>query len=117
MHGRETLTALFPDEATGERAMERLRALGVPDEAMELHPASEGDMMPGQHPTGLFGGSALLAPEAINAAPARSGVVVVATGVAGEIVSEARRALAQEAIEVDATPEPGAAEAGERWDG
>lgn len=117
MHGRETLTALFADEATGERAMERLRALGVPEESMELHPTSEGDVLPGQHPAGLFAGSALLAPEAINAAPMRAGAVVVATGVPGEIVTAARRALAEDALEVDATVDTGPAEADERWDG
>lgn len=117
MHGRETLTALFADEATAERAMERLRALGVPEEAMELHPTSEGDVLPGQHPAGLFAGSALLTPEAMNAAPTRAGAVVVATGVPGEIVTEAKRALGDEALEVDATPDAGPAEADERWDG
>lgn len=117
MHGRETLTALYSDEVAAERAMERLRALGVPEESMELHPASEGDVLPGEQPTGLFALGSLLSGGSVGDGPGRSGVVLVATGVPGEIVNDARSVLQSEATEVEATPETSTAQADERWDG
>ena len=35
-----TLTAVFSDAATAERAIERLRAAGVPGPSIEAHPAA-----------------------------------------------------------------------------
>lgn len=115
MHGRETLTALYPEEVAAERAMERLRALGVPEETMELHPTAEGDILPGEQPTGLFALGSLLSGGTDG--PAKPGVVLVATGVPGELVSDARSVLEAEATEVEATPESSTAEADQRWDG
>jgi len=114
MHGRETLSALFPDEATAERAMERLRALGVPEDTMELHPMREGSLPGG---TGVLGLGGLLTPAANDHAPRPEKVLVIATGVPGELVTEARRVLGAEGSEVEAVADPAPAETDERWDG
>ena len=37
-----TLTALYSDHATAERAAERLRAIGVPEASLEIHPRGRG---------------------------------------------------------------------------
>lgn len=116
MHGRETLSALFPDEASGERAMERLRALGVPEESMELHPTNEGGVTPEGQVTVPFGLGGLLAPAMLPETPRPATVVVVATGVPGELVTEARRILDAEASEVEESADP-PARPDERWDG
>ena len=42
-----TLTALYSDHATAERAAERLRAIGVPEASLEIHPEAAGDMPAG----------------------------------------------------------------------
>ena len=60
------LTALYADHAAAERAAERLRGAGVPEDGIELHRAAEGDVGPGEHRVGdgLFGAlSTLLVPE------------------------------------------------------
>jgi hypothetical protein len=43
--------------------------------------------------------------------------MVIATGVPGELVTEARRVLGAEGSEVEAVADPAPAETDERWDG
>jgi hypothetical protein len=93
-----TLTALYSDPATAEAAMERLRAIGLPESSMELHRTGEGDIVPGAAPTGgLFGLRDILAPDRA----AEGGAVLVALRVADELVSEAVDILEEEAVQVD----------------
>jgi hypothetical protein len=114
MTDTRTLTALYPDHATAERAAERLRAIGVPEHRIELHRAEEGDVAPGQHMSrgGLFGAlGGLLVPESDLSGYERalSGgcTVLVASHVPHEVARDARAALDEDALEVDATRERG----------
>lgn len=113
------LTALYPDHATAERAAERLRAVGVPQENIELHRSETGDVAPGGHLTGggLFGAlSGLLMPEpdvrTYQREFDRGSTVLVASHVAAELTDEAHAALNQDALELDderdPSPEPAA---------
>ncbi len=112
MENAHTLTALFRDAASAGRAAERLRAAGVTDCRIELHPADSGDVRPGEHVVegGLLGSlTSLLTPEAGQppaAGPAgpigRTATVLIATSVPADRLGDARRALEDEAVEVDA---------------
>ena len=102
------LTALYPDHATAERAAERLRAVGVPEENIELHRSETGDVAPVGHLTGggLFGAlSGLLMPEpdvrAYQRELDRGRTVVVASHVPADLAAEAHAALDEDALEVD----------------
>ena len=98
-----TLTALYRDPSTAETAMERLRALGVPEKSMELHTSGAGDIAPGNAVAGgLFGLRDLLAPERLG----EGGAVLVALHVPEELVSEATEILEENALEVDKDREP-----------
>ena len=105
------LTALYADHATAERAAERLRAVGVPEDGIELHGAAEGDVDPGGHRAGdgLFGAlSTLLVPEsdlhAYERGLGRGGAVLIARDVPHERVSDAAAALEEDAVEIDDEP-------------
>jgi hypothetical protein len=112
MSDTRALTALYPDHSTAERAAERLRAIGVPEHRLELHRAEEGDVPPGQQISrdGLFGAlGGLLVPESdlrgYERELAGGCTVLVASHVPDEAVREARAALDEDALEVDATLE------------
>jgi hypothetical protein len=114
-----TLTALFVDHSTAERAAERLRAIGIAEEALELHRASEGDVAPGNAPSGgLFGLVDLFMPDADRAGYGRGieggGTVLVALRVPEALVDEAVDILDEDAADVekerDAEPERGGAD-------
>ena len=112
----QALTALYADPATAERAMERLRAIGVPQDGIEMHRAGEGDVVPGNAPSGgLFGLRGLLAPSDLRGYElgVAGGTVVVASHVPPDRVRAARQALDQDALEVDAEREAMPAEADE----
>lgn len=103
-----TLTALYPDDATAERAAERLRAVGVPEHHIEMHSAGEGDVLPGDHipGAGLFGAlSNLLVPErdlhAYERGLGGGCTVLVATHVSTDLAGRAHAALDEDALEVD----------------
>jgi hypothetical protein len=104
----QTLTALFNDPAAAEMAMERLRAIGIPERSLELHKATEGDVVPGNAPSGgLFAVGDLLNP-GNDARGLEAGVTVVtALHVPDELVAEARAILEEDAIEVDRERERG----------
>ena len=81
-----TLTALFADHATAELAAERLRAAGVPEKSIEIRRADEGDVAPGNAPSGgLFAVGDLLRTEfdtpGITRGVEAGGTVLVAFGV------------------------------------
>jgi hypothetical protein len=98
-----TLTALFSDAATAERAAERLRAIGVSEDSLDLHPESAGDL-----PTGRVGILDLvdpLLPREDGGERADARTVLVASRVDGDLSSEARSILHEEAIEVDDEPD------------
>ena len=105
------LTALYADPAAAERAAERLRGAGVPEDGIELHGAAEGDVDPGGHRVGdgLFGAlSTLLVPEsdlhAYERGLGRGGAVLIARDVPHERVSDAAAALEEDAVEIDDEP-------------
>ena len=96
-----TLTALYIDHATAERAVERLRAIGVPEESLELHRAEEGDVAPGNTPSGgLFALGDILQPGQTRGVAA-GGTVVVAADVPERVTAEALAILKEEAAEVE----------------
>ena len=108
MTDNRILTALYPDHAAAERAAERLRAIGIPEQRIELHRSEEGDVVPGQHTTGggLFGAlSNLLVPESdlrgYERGLGRGCTVLVASHVPDGRVRDARAALDEDALEVD----------------
>jgi hypothetical protein len=104
-HHTHILTALYPDDATAERAMERLRAAGLPDERMEMHHTEEGDIVPGQHASGGFFGAigGLFAPASSTRSYQELAhhTVVVASGVPHDMASTVRGILKEDALEVD----------------
>jgi hypothetical protein len=115
-----TLTALFIDHSTAEIAAERLRAVGIPEESIEMHRASEGDIPPGDVPSGgLFGLADLFVPDADRAGYASGveggGTLLVALRVPEALVDAAVEALEEDSAEVDTErdPEP-SGEAGRR---
>jgi hypothetical protein len=102
------LTALYPDQSSAERAAERLRAIGVPEEHIEMHRSEEGDVAPGQHPTGdgLFGAFAgLLVPESdlrsYEHGLGRGCTVLIASQVPRDRARDAHAALDEGALEID----------------
>lgn len=96
--GSRTLTALYNEASAAEVAMDRLRAIGLPEASLEVHPAGEGDVVPGNAPSaGLFGLRDLVAPQR----SAEGGTVLVALHVPDALVSEAVDILNEDAIEVD----------------
>lgn len=111
MADMHVLTALYADPAAAERAAERLRGAGVPEDGIELHGAAEGDVDPGGHRVGdgLFGAlSTLLVPEsdlhAYERGLGRGGAVLIARNVPHERVSDAAAALEEDAVEIDDEP-------------
>lgn len=97
-----TMTALFGEHTTAERATERLRAIGIPEDALELHQAAEGDVLPGNAAGGgLFGlrDPLVALPESLGMESNRT--VVVASRIPDGLRSEARSILREDAIEVD----------------
>ncbi len=97
-----TLTGLFSDHATAERAAERLRAIGIPEGSLEIHEAIAGDVSPGNAPgSGLFGVADPLLPGPETAGPEVSGTVVVALRVPDELNSEAVSIMREDALEVE----------------
>ncbi len=103
-----TLTALYADHAAAERAAERLRAAGVPQQSIETHRATEGDVAPGNTRSGLFAVRDLLrtgfdAPGS-GGAEAR-GTVVVASGLPEGLSADAAEILKEEATEVEDQPD------------
>ncbi len=106
-----TLTALFADHATAELAAERLRAAGVPEKSIETRRADEGDIAPGNAPSGgLFAVGDLLRTEfdtpGITRGVEAGGTVLVAFGVPEDLHSEALRILREEATEVEDRRDP-----------
>ena len=94
----QTLTALYNDPVTAEAAIERLRAIGIPEASLEMHPATDGDIAPGNAPSGgLFG----LGDQADERGIAGAGTVVVALHVPDDLVTEAAGILDKDAIEVE----------------
>jgi hypothetical protein len=120
-----TLTALYNDHATAERAVERLRAVGVPEGSIEMHRADEGDIAPGNAPSGgLFAAmSELFMPEAERhgymRGIERGCTVVVASRVPEDLAAAALDVLDEEAAEVDEARDRGDAARARRaqaWD-
>ena len=66
-----TFTALFTDPAAAETAMERLRAIGIPERSLEMHQAAEGDVAPGNAPSAGSSPSATCSARAATAQAAR----------------------------------------------
>jgi len=98
----QTLTALYNDSATAEAAVERLRAIGIPEPSLEMHPAADGDLLPGNTASGgLFALGDILGTRGGPDGIAASGTVVVAFHVPDDLVSEARGILKDGAIEVE----------------
>jgi hypothetical protein len=98
----QTLTALYNDPATAETAMERLRAIGIPERSLEMHRAAEGDIAPGNAPSGgLFALGDLLGNAGNADGIAAGGTVVMALHVPEALVAEAAGILDEDAIEVD----------------
>ena len=102
------LTALYPDQASAERAAERLHAIGVPEQHIEMHRSEEGDVVPGRHPSsdGLFGAFAgLLVPESdlrsYERGLGRGCTVLIASQVPRDRVRDAHAALDEDALEID----------------
>jgi hypothetical protein len=103
-----TFTALFTDAAAAETAMERLRAIGIPERSLEMHKANEGDVAPGNVPSGgLFAVGDLLNPGNDRQGLEAGSTVVVALHVPGELASQAKDILEEGAIEVDEDRERG----------
>jgi hypothetical protein len=97
-----TITALFADRATAERAVERLHAAGVPEACIEIHRADDGGLYPRDTASrGLFAAEELVAPDENAEATMRGRTTVVTTGVPAELAGEARRVLAEEALDVE----------------
>lgn len=104
----ESLTALFNETAAAETAMERLRALGIPESSLEIHQSTEGDVVPGNAPSGgLFTIGDVLNPFNDARGLESGSTVVVALHVPAELVASAKKILAENAIEVDTDREPG----------
>lgn len=104
-----TLTALFTDHASAERAAERRRAAGVPEAALETHRATEGDVAPGDTPSGLFAAGDLLRSELDTPGLGRgraAGTVLLASRVPDGVAAEAARIPKQEAAEVEDSRDP-----------
>ncbi len=96
----QTLTALYNEAATAEEAVERLRALGIPEQALEMHPAADGDILPGNAPSGgLFSIGDILGDRGEEGTA--SGTIVVAFRVPEDLVARATSILKEHAIEVD----------------
>ena len=96
-----TLTALFADRSTAERAVERLHAAGVPESCVEMRQAEAGDFVSQATASrGLFSLEQLVAPNDAAAEAMHRRVVVVASGVPGDRSGEARRILADEALDL-----------------
>jgi hypothetical protein len=98
----QTLTALYSDEARAETALERLRAIGLPERSLEMHHASDGDIEPGSAPSGgLFALGDILRNRGDEHGIAGHGTVVMAFDVPEKLVSEAMHILKADAIEVE----------------
>lgn len=97
-----TITALFADRSTAERAVERLHAAGVPEACIELHQADDGGLYPRDTASrGLFAAEELVAPDENAEATMRGRTSVIAAGVPDELAGEARRVLADAALDVE----------------
>jgi hypothetical protein len=100
----QTLTALYTDEARAEMALERLRAMGLPERSLEMHHASDGDIEPGSAPSGgLFALGDILRNRGDEHGIAGNGTVVMAFDVPERLLSEALSILDEDAIEVEKT--------------
>jgi hypothetical protein len=109
-----TITALFADRSTAERAVERLHAAGVPEACIEIHPADDGGLYPRDTASrGLFAAEELVAPDENAEATMRGRTTVLATGVPEELAGEARRLLAEDALDVESDRETEAARGAE----
>jgi len=95
-----TLTALFSDPATAEQAAERLRAIGVPEASLDLHPETAADMPPSAG-IGLLDLADPLLPRAGTENLADARTVLVASRVPEELSAEAGSILRAESVEVD----------------
>jgi hypothetical protein len=95
-----TLTALFSDAATAEQAAERLRALGVAEASLDVHPETAADMPPAAG-IGILDLVEPLLPGAEAPERADARTVLVAARVPENLVSEARSILREESVEVD----------------
>ena len=82
-----TITAIFRQRDEAQRAVEQLRAAGVPGENIEIRPAE-----PGEGSAGVMGalGEFLMpqSPEDPAALPEHAGTVITATGLTGELSAE-----------------------------
>jgi hypothetical protein len=96
-----TLTALFSDPSTAEQAAERLRAIGVPEASLDVHPETTADMPPAAGVGILDLADPLLPRDGAAEAAADARTVLVATQVPGDLASEARSILRAESVEVD----------------
>jgi hypothetical protein len=96
-----TLTALYSDPGTAERAADLLRAIGVAEDALEIHPEADGGM-PAGGPIGILNIANPLMPRDDAAAEVENArTVLVATRVSEELIAKARSILREEAVEVD----------------
>ena len=103
----QTLTALYNEPATAEVAIERLRAIGIPERSLEMHQATDGDIVPGNAPSGgLFTLGDILGSRADRDGIAGTGTVVVALRVPGDLVAKAVGILQEDAIEVEKDRDP-----------
>jgi hypothetical protein len=98
----QTLNALYSDEAKAELALDRLRAIGLPEGSLEMHRASDGDIQPGSAPSGgLFALGDILRNRGDEHGIAGQGTVLMAFNVPERLVSEAISILNRDAIEVE----------------
>ncbi|MFO1143543.1 MAG: hypothetical protein U1E59_14400 [Amaricoccus sp.] len=96
-----TLTALFSDASSAERAADLLRGIGVPEASLEIHQAVAGDSLPGNAAgAGLFGVADPLLPSAAAGSDLPR-TVVVAMRVPDELTSQALAILREDAIDVE----------------
>jgi hypothetical protein len=113
-----TITAVFADRAIAERAIDRLRGVGIPDRCIEAHRAEEGEA---QAEAGPAGGIFAAISEFFMPGPHRAGyageaehraTVVLATGISEELSARAIEVLDEDALDVheERDPDPAADE-------
>jgi hypothetical protein len=117
IHETRTFTALYRDHVTAERALERLRAAGVPEGALIVRRASETDRELASGGGGLFAAlGEFFMPEPDRHSYARGlergGTVIVVTGIPAELGDTALDILDEDAVDIEATEEEDAGQTG-----
>jgi hypothetical protein len=100
-----TLTALFSDAATAEQAAERLRAIGIPEASLDVHPETAGDL-PLATGIGILDVADPLLPREGAAEVEDARTILVATAVPEDLHAEARSILRESAVEADDERDP-----------